>query len=44
MDSKRGQVLKYLRHIPQDTTLVDVQYGKTGGKHPAPRVRHCRFR
>ena len=44
MDSKRGQVLKYLRHIPQDTTLVDVQYGKPEGKHPAPRVRHCRFR
>ena len=36
MDSKRGQVLKYLRHIPQDTTLVDVQYGKTEGntQHP----------
>ena len=36
MDSKRGQVLKYLRHIPQDTTLVDVQYGKTEGSTQYP--------
>lgn len=36
MDSKRGQVLKYLRHIPQDTTLVDVQYGKTEGNTQYP--------
>lgn len=36
MDSKRGQVLKYLRHIPQETTLVDVQYGKTEGNTQYP--------
>ncbi len=29
MEAKRGQVLKYLRHIPSATMLVDVQYGKT---------------
>ena len=26
----------YLRHIPQDTTLVDVQYGKTEGNTQYP--------
>ncbi len=36
MASKRGQVLKYLRHMPSDTTLVDVQYGKTEGETQYP--------
>lgn len=31
MKSKKGQVLKYLRNMPDAATLVDVQYGKTGG-------------
>ncbi len=36
MSSKRGQLLKYLRHIPAGTTLVDVQYGKTDGETQYP--------
>ncbi len=36
MNSKRGQLLKYLRHIPAGTTLVDVQYGKTDGETQYP--------
>ncbi|MCD8061701.1 MAG: pyridoxal-phosphate dependent enzyme [Akkermansiaceae bacterium] len=36
MASKRGQVLKYLRHMPPATTLVDVQYGKTEGDTQYP--------
>jgi threonine dehydratase len=31
MESKKGQVLKYLRNMPSTSTLVDVQYGKTSG-------------
>ncbi len=36
MNSKRGQLLKYLRHIPVGTTLIDVQYGKTEGDTQYP--------
>ena len=31
MASKKGQLLKYLRNMPETTTLIDMQYGKTAG-------------
>ncbi|WPX40560.1 pyridoxal-phosphate dependent enzyme [Akkermansia sp. N21116] len=31
MAAKKGQLLKYLRNMPESTTLVDMQYGKTAG-------------
>lgn len=31
METKRGQILKYLAHIPTGVQLMDVQYGRIGG-------------
>lgn len=31
METKRGQILKYLSHIPVGVQLMDVQYGRIGG-------------
>jgi threonine dehydratase len=31
METKRGQILKYLSHIPEGVQLMDVQYGRIGG-------------
>ncbi len=31
METRRGQILKYLRHIPSGVQLVDVQYGRIEG-------------
>ncbi len=31
MEMRRGQILKYLRHIPSGVQLVDVQYGRIEG-------------
>lgn len=36
METKRGQILKYLKHIPDGVQLMDVQYGRIEGgiQHP----------
>lgn len=36
METKRGQILKYLENIPAGVLLTDVQYGRVGGdiQHP----------
>lgn len=36
METKRGQILKYLRNIPEGVQLMDVQYGRIEGdiQHP----------
>ncbi len=31
METRRGEILKYLRHIPEGIQLVDVQYGRIEG-------------
>ncbi len=31
MKTRRGEIIKYLRHIPEGLQLVDVQYGRTEG-------------
>lgn len=36
MESKRGQVLKYLHSMPAGASLVEVQYGKTSGGYQYP--------
>ena len=36
METKRGQILKYLNHIPEGVQLMDVQFGRLNGdiQHP----------
>lgn len=36
METKRGQILKYLNHIPEGVQLMDVQFGRLKGdiQHP----------
>lgn len=36
METKRGQIIKYLKHIPEGVQLMDVQFGRLNGdiQHP----------
>ncbi len=36
METRRGQILKYLRHIPSGVQLTDVQYGRIEGEIQYP--------
>ena len=36
METKRGQILKYLRSVPEGATIVDVQYGRVAGEIQYP--------